>query len=192
MLKQVYDHNCKLCPLSSTVPRHEWVCVEGNGDFGSRGIILGEAPGKNESEKGVPFIGRAGDILDKALQKAGLERKDIFVTNTVKCRPPDNRKPEQFEEDACRVYLRREFAIVNPIAVLALGNHALRASTGLWGISKYIGIWQSVPRKNLDNLLVLPTWHPAYILRQPTHLEEFELCVQDFLHKLRTALPYSE
>lgn len=181
-----------MCPLSATVPPQEWICVEGSGDYGSRGMILGEAPGKNESEKGVPFIGRAGDILDTALTKSGVERKDIFVTNTVKCRPPDNRKPEQFEESACRVYLKREFAIVDPIAVLALGNHALRASTGLWGISRYVGIWQSVPRQNKEDLFVLPCWHPAYILRQPARTIEFELCVQDFVHKLRTSLPYSE
>lgn len=155
-------------------------------------MILGEAPGKNESEKGIPFIGRAGDILDTALLKSGVARKDIFVTNTVKCRPPENRKPEFLEESACRVYLRKEFAIVDPIAVLALGNHALRASTGLWGISKYVGIWQSVPRRNKEDLFVLPCWHPAYILYQPSRLEEFELCVQDFVRILRTTLQYSE
>ena len=176
----MYDHNCKLCPLSLTVPQHEWICVEGSGDFNSRGMILGEAPGQNESAKGIPFIGRAGEILDTALLIAGLQRKDIFVTNTIKCRPPENRKPEIFEETACRIYLKREFEAVDPIAVLALGNHALRASTGLWGISKYVGVWQSVPRRSLENLLVLPCWHPAYILRQPGLLNDFQIYVQDF------------
>jgi DNA polymerase len=186
MIEKIYNHSCTLCPLHKTVPLHEWICVSGSGDWTSRALILGEAPGKNESEKGVPFIGRAGEILDQALLKAGTTRKSVFTTNTVKCRPPDNRKPDISEEEACRMYLKREIEIVDPIAVLALGNHALRASTGLWGITKYVGVWQEVPRSSKASLLVLPNYHPAYVLYNRSSLELFEETVYQFVTLIRS------
>lgn len=184
MLSSIYDHDCKLCPLHQTVPQHEWICVEGSGDYELRAMILGEAPGAQEAASGIPFVGRAGEVLDLALQMAGTRRKDIFVTNTVKCRPPDNRKPSEDEERSCRTYLLREIDIVDPIAILALGNHALRASTGLWGITRYAGIWQSVPRRNKEDLLVLPCYHPAYILRNRNLLHKFQEIVAEWAARL--------
>lgn len=186
MIEKIYDHNCKMCPLHKTVPPQEWVCVSGSGDYSSRGLILGEAPGKNESERGIPFVGRAGEVLDIALTKAGMARENVFVTNTVKCRPPDNRKPEASEEEICRQYLKRELQIIDPLAILALGNHALRASTGLWGITRYAGLWQEVPRRQKDPLLVMPCFHPAYVLYNRGILELFEETVHQFVYLINS------
>lgn len=185
MINKIYDHACTLCPLSKTVPAHEWICLPGDGNYwSSNALILGEAPGKNESIKGKPFVGAAGEILSSALLKTGTERNEVFTTNTIKCRPPNNRKPEISEEEMCRKYLEREIEIVNPHAVLALGNHALRATTGLWGITTYVGIWQSVPRRNKSNLLVMPCFHPAYVLYNQSILYKFEECVQEFIREI--------
>ncbi len=184
MIDKIYDHNCTLCPLHKTVEPPGIICVGGSGDYTSRGMILGEAPGKEESLLGVPFVGRAGQLLDTALQAAGTTRDEVFVTNTVKCRPPGNRKPEPEEESSCRVFLRRELDIVKPECLLVLGNHALRASTGLWGITKYVGIWHSVPRPNQKNALVLPNYHPAYVLRQPSLLPRFQEIVREFVDRI--------
>lgn len=110
------------------------------------------------------------------------------MTNTTKCRPPQNRKPEASEEKACRVFLNRELEIVDPTHVLALGNHALRAVTGLWGITKYVGIWHSVPRPSKSDLLVLANYHPAYILRNPRLVDEFQYIVKEFVDSLENDL----
>lgn len=149
-------------------------------------MIVGEAPGANEDEQATPFVGRAGSILDVALLHAGVKRSEVFVTNTVKCRPPGNRKPTESEEESCRVYLEREIRLVNPVAVMALGNHALRALTGLWGITQYSGTWIRVPRPDTEPLLVMPNFHPAYVLRNPLVAATFEDYVEEFV---RVATP---
>ncbi len=184
MIEKIYDHSCTRCPLHKTVEPPGIICVGGSGDYSSKGMILGEAPGREESLTGIPFVGRAGQMLETALEASGTDRTHLFVTNTVKCRPPENRKPELSEEESCRLFLRREIEIVQPHAILALGNHALRATTGLWGITKFIGIWHSVPRLNQKNLLVLPNYHPAYVLRQPSLTSRFQEVVQDFVDRI--------
>lgn len=185
MIDRIYDHACTRCPLSAEVPPNETICVGGRGAYPAKGMILGEAPGQEESLVGAPFLGRAGRLLDEVLQASGIKDPRssplIFVTNTVKCRPQGNRAPEPYEEHECRVFLLREFQVVQPTHVLALGNHALRASTGLWGITKYVGIWHQVPRKEKDDLMVLPCYHPAYVLRQPSLRSAFQSIVQDFV-----------
>lgn len=149
-------------------------------------MIVGEAPGANEDEQATPFVGRAGSILDVALLHAGVKRSEVFVTNTVKCRPPGNRKPTESEEESCRVYLEREIRLLNPVAVMALGNHALRALTGLWGITQYSGTWIRVPRPDTEPLLVMPNFHPAYVLRNPLVAATFEDYVEKFASAIKS------
>jgi uracil-DNA glycosylase family 4 len=169
------------------VPGNEIVCVSGRGAYPSKGMILGEAPGADESLLGVPFVGSAGKLLEQSLEQAGTSRLHLFVTNTVKCRPPNNRSPTELEEQRCRQFLLRELQVVQPTHILALGNHALRATTGLWGITKFAGIWHSVRRPNNQPLLVLPCYHPAYVLRQRELLSRFHQIVEDFVRTIHEA-----
>jgi DNA polymerase len=128
-------------------------------------MVIGEAPGRSEDERGVPFVGHAGRILDRALQrafKAPQIRDTLAVTNVVKCRPPGNRDPKSDEIDACFSYLSEEVAVVDPIAVLVVGNAALRATLDVSGVTAYRGVWIAMPgREGRTEILV--TYHPAYV-----------------------------
>src|SRR3990172_4043915 len=135
-LDRLADHDCELCSLHETTER---VCVMGSGNPKSRIMLIGEAPGANEAETGRVFSGRAGQLLDLKLQAAGLDREEVYVTNVVKCRPPDNRKPERVEWEACRKYLEREARAVRPRFVLLMGNLALQAIARKSGITKHRG-----------------------------------------------------
>jgi len=158
---QIYNHECTLCPLHQDA---NTVCMESTiGRLPA--MIVGEAPGKNEDERGEPFVGQAGRELSKALRAAGVEREDFYITNVVKCRPPTNRTPEADEISACTPYLTMEFLTYEPKRILALG--VVAASTLIRGFSSMgngRGEWH-VGRGG-D---IMPTWHPAYVLRQPVH-----------------------
>src|SRR5215831_13450989 len=124
-LNHLADHHCELCPLHEYTDR---VCVFGNGNPASRVMIVGEAPGAEEERSGQVFMGRAGQLMNRALAHAGLSREDIYVTNAVKCRPPENRKPENWEVKTCAgSYLARELEEVDPTHLLLVGNAALQA-----------------------------------------------------------------
>ena len=101
---------CPLCKLS----RNRKNAVPGEGQISAKLIFIGEAPGKNEDEKGKPFVGAAGCILSTAMEKAGITRSEVFITNVVKCRPPGNRVPEEDERIACRPYLERQISLISP------------------------------------------------------------------------------
>jgi len=132
-------------------------------------MIVGEGPGENEDLKGEPFVGRAGELLTKMLAAIGLNREDVFITNTIKCRASTeengrvfNRAPMQEEIANCREYLDREIAIVKPKVILALGAPAAKSFLGAgFGITRQRGIWYAGPAGT--DLIV--TFHPAYILR---------------------------
>ncbi len=139
----------------------------GSGKPASRVMIVGEAPGGNEEKTGVVFSGAAGKLLNKCLERAGLDRNELYVTNAVKCRPPENRKPERFEAKVCsETYLTREFEEINPTHVLLLGNEALTAVARKSGITKQRGVRLDIKGQPRDRT-IMATFHPAYALRNP-------------------------
>ena len=150
---------CEACPLSKTRTR----VVPGVGRLSPDVMFIGEGPGADEDRQGLPFVGRAGELLTKMIAAMGYAREEVFIANVVKCRPPDNRKPTPQEMSACMPYLRRQVALVNPKTIVALGATAVQ---GLFnttqGINSLRGRWMS-----FQGIPVMPTFHPAYLLRMP-------------------------
>lgn len=125
-------------------------------------MFIGEAPGKNEDEKGIPFIGRAGRLLRKFLSEVGIGQNDFYIANTIKCRPPKNRKPTQIEKNACRCFLDKQIELVNPKIVVLVGSTALESFVS----DKKLTITKA--RGNvfeIDNRKFMPIFHPSYLLR---------------------------
>jgi DNA polymerase len=127
-------------------------------------MVVGEAPGADEDQSGRPFVGRAGQLLTKMLAAIGLSREQVFIGNVLKCRPPDNRPPRPEETAACTPYLFEQIALLEPRLILALGNPATRALLRTErGITSLRGRFHTTP----EGWRVLPSWHPAYLLRNP-------------------------
>ena len=150
---------CSACELHKE--RTHSVFSDGNPE--AKIMLIGEAPGKNEDMRGIPFVGRAGQLLDKFLEDAGILRKnDIYICNTVKCRPPENRVPKPEEKRACRAYLDAQIALVKPQIILLCGMTAVQSmlETKL-PISKIRGEWFCGP----INSKMMPIFHPSYLLR---------------------------
>ena len=143
---------CTKCELSKTRNNS----VAGKGNFKSDVIFVGEAPGKNEDLKGEPFIGIAGKKLSMALESAGITRDEVYITNIVKCRPPNNRVPTTNERETCKDYLKKEIEIIKPKVICILGNTAFGSLLDGKEITKYRG---KIVRK--DNQLYFLTVHPA-------------------------------
>jgi uracil-DNA glycosylase family 4 len=150
---------CTRCSLSST--RTQTVFSRGNPDAAL--CFIGEAPGADEDEQGLPFVGRAGQLLDRMIGAMGLSpAKDVYVCNILKCRPPGNRRPEPEEMAACFPYLHEQLALVEPRVIVALGNTAVGALLDTkMGITKVRGQWKLYRGRTL----VMPTYHPSYLLR---------------------------
>ena len=143
---------CTKCELSKTRTNS----VPGKGNFHSDVIFVGEAPGRNEDLKGEPFVGVAGKKLSLALENAGISRDDIYITNTVKCRPPNNRVPSKIEKETCQDYIKKEIEIIKPKIICVLGNTAFGSILGGTEITKYRG---KIGKK--DGQLYFITIHPA-------------------------------
>ena len=143
---------CTKCELCKTRTNS----VPGKGSYTSDVIFIGEAPGRNEDANGEPFVGAAGKKLSLALTNAGVSRDDVYITNVVKCRPPNNRVPNTIERDTCGDYLRQEISIIKPKIICILGNTAYGSILGGSNITKYRG---KVARK--DGQLYFLTVHPA-------------------------------
>jgi len=143
--------------------------VFGEGNAQPRVLFIGEAPGAREDATGRPFVGPAGQLLDRIIQAAmGMQREQVFIANVNKCRPPDNREPEPDEVAACLPFLRRQVAILKPQVIVALGRTAAHNLLGT-----------TVPMRALrgrelryEGIPVVVTWHPAYLLRDPSHKRE--------------------
>lgn len=133
--------------------------VPGKGSKNAKIIFVGEAPGKSEDARGEPFIGVAGRILDDALASAGIARESVYITNTVKCRPPSNRVPTQLERDACADYLASEIKIISPAIVCIMGNTAYASILGGTSITRNRG--KKVHHNGIDYFL---TVHPAAVI----------------------------
>lgn len=147
---------CTHCSLSQT--RTQTVFSSGNDK--SPLMIIGEAPGADEDKQGLPFVGSAGQLLNKMLKAIDLERDDVYVCNVLKCRPPGNRNPNEDEVQLCSPYLKKQIELVNPKIILTLGNFATKFILNTpQGISKLRGKSYSI-----DNRIVIPTYHPSALL----------------------------
>ena len=157
---------CTLCPLHATRTQ----AVPGYGPANARIMAVGEAPGEKEDLQGKPFVGAAGKLLTKLLEGIGLSRNDLYITNTLKCRPPGNRDPEPEEVMACAHYLDEQIALIQPDVILLLGRHAVgRLLPGSRGISTVHG--QKVVR---GDRLYVPLYHPAAALYNGSLLRTLE------------------
>ncbi len=139
--------------------------VPGVGDIHADWMLIGEAPGFEEDKKGEPFVGRAGRLLNKMLAAIGLDRRQVYITNVVKCRPPENRNPRPEETTACEDYLHRQIQMVKPKIILALGriaaNALLNSSAPVGKLRGRVYYYQEL------KLPIVITYHPAYLLRSP-------------------------
>lgn len=142
--------------------------VFGEGDPDASVMFIGEGPGQSEDEQGRPFVGRSGDLLDKQIQAMGFKRSEVYIANVVKCRPPNNRTPLADEVEACSGYLRRQIQIIRPKVIITLGGPAAKLVLGTSeGITRIRGTWHEYSAVN-PPVPVMPTFHPAYLLRQYT------------------------
>jgi DNA polymerase len=150
---------CTRCKLSKGRTK----IVFGTGSPKARLMFVGEGPGRDEDLSGEPFVGRAGKLLTDMIKAMGLQREDVYIANIVKCRPPENRQPEHDEVEACSPFLMRQIDVIRPQVICTLGNtptQTLLQTTQ--GISKFRGQWF-----DFRNTRLLPTYHPAYLLRNP-------------------------
>ncbi|HEY2887025.1 MAG TPA: uracil-DNA glycosylase [Candidatus Limnocylindrales bacterium] len=153
---------CQRCPLSAG----RTLAVPGEGDPDTEVVLVGEGPGFNEDREGRPFVGRAGDLLVRLLATLGWRRDEVFITNVVKCRPPDNRDPEPSEIAACAPYLERQLAILDPALVVTLGRHSMARFMPGARIGAVHGTMAPVePATGAPNALVYALYHPAAALR---------------------------
>ena len=155
------------CPHCSQTDSHQHI-VFGEGNPDADLMFVGEAPGAEEDRTGRPFVGRAGQKLDEMIRAMGFTREEVYIANVLKARPPDNRTPLQHEVEACGPYLAAQTRIVQPQVIVALGGPAakllLKSETG---ITRLRGLWGHYDDGDAQRL-VMPTFHPAYLLRNPT------------------------
>jgi DNA polymerase len=171
--------DCRRCKLSRTRKN----IVFGKGNPAADLMFVGEAPGGEEDEQGLPFVGRAGQLLTRIIQAMGLRREDVYICNILKCRPPENRDPEGDEITACQPFLFRQIAAVRPRVICALGNHGAQTVLG-----------SKVPISKIRGHLIdfqgakfMATYHPAYLLRNPIEKrkvwEDVQI-IRDYLRSL--------
>jgi DNA polymerase len=150
---------CRRCNLY----RERNNVVFGAGDKGAKLVIIGEAPGRLEDIEGKPFVGEAGQLLNRMLQAISISREEVYITNVVKCRPPKNRTPSKSEISACYSYLVRQLEIIRPNLILTLGNFAtqtiLSTKKGITNLRGKLFSYKGIP--------LIPTFHPAALLRNP-------------------------
>jgi uracil-DNA glycosylase family 4 len=171
------------CPLKRTATN----IVFADGVASGRVLLIGEAPGRDEDRVGKPFVGRAGQLLDKMLASIGLDRNtNAYITNVINWRPPDNRDPTPEEAAACLPFLRRHIELADPQVIILLGAVAARHVVGISdGIMKLRGRWLEY-RVGDRMVPLMPTLHPAYLLRQPSHKKLAWRDLQAVRDKMRT------
>lgn len=149
--------NCKKCKLCNNRNNIVLGCGDKNADI----MFIGEGPGADEDIQGIPFVGKAGKLMDMAFRGVGIKREKVYIANIVKCRPPGNRNPESDEILACKPYLESQIKLVNPKIIVLLGSVALKAIFGEeYNITSARGTWIEK-----DGIKYLPTFHPAALLR---------------------------
>lgn len=155
-------NKCKLCNNRHNV-------VIGTGNKNAKIMFIGEGPGADEDLQGIPFVGKAGKLMDKAFEGIGIKREEVYIANIVKCRPPNNRNPEYEEADICKEYLESQINLVKPEIIVLLGSVALKNILGKeYGITSSRGKWFEK-----DGIKYLPTFHPAALLRDETKKIDF-------------------
>ena len=153
---------CKLCKNRTNI-------VFGAGNKEAEVMLIGEGPGADEDRERIPFVGKAGQLMNKALAGLGINREELYIANIVKCRPPSNRVPEQDEATACLDYLRNQVLLVKPKIIVLLGSTALKNILGKeYSITAARGKW--IEKKDI---MYMPTWHPAALLRDENKKIEF-------------------
>ena len=171
--KSIIDcKKCKLCSERTNI-------VFGVGNKEAKIMLIGEGPGADEDRLGEPFVGKAGQLINKAFSGIGIKREDLYIANVVKCRPPKNRTPEHDEATACLDYLRNQVVLVKPKIIVLLGSTALKNILGEeYGITASRGKW--VEKKGI---LYMPTWHPAALLRDESKKIEFWQVLKEVVNK---------
>ena len=160
--KQVSE--CRKCPLAATRTN----AVFGEGSERAQLLFIGEAPGEEEDLQGRPFVGRAGKFLDQMIERIGLRRDEVFICNVLKCRPPNNRDPEPIEAEACKDYLLLQLELIGPKIICTLGKHAYNTLLGVdEKITRIRGALTSY-----NGIKLLPTYHPAFLLRNQNRVKE--------------------
>lgn len=153
---------CRLCTNRTNI-------VFGQGNKKARLMFIGEGPGADEDKQGIPFVGKAGQLMNNAFQALEINREDVYIANIVKCRPPSNRVPEDDEVQTCLNYLRNQVILIKPKIIVLLGSTALKNILGKeYGITAVRGNWME---KN--SIKYMPTWHPAALLRDENKKIEF-------------------
>ena len=179
-LKKRYQ-KCKNCPLSDQGRKQ---VVFGKGNVQASLVFIGEAPGRDEDIQGIPFIGRAGKLLTSIIEAMGFSRDEVYITNVVKCRPPNNRTPLVEERETCKkIILLKELEVIQPKIVCTLGSPSTKALLGDdLQISKVRGIFVE-----MENFLLMPTYHPAYLLRNPAEKRTVWEDMKKILKKLKSS-----
>ena len=177
--------NCKRCDLSE----NRGSIVFGSGDEKSRVMIIGEAPGKDEDISGEPFVGRAGKLLDEILFAMGLARKEVYITNTIKCRPPSNRNPNDDEILSCSDFLDKQIESIEPSIIILLGKVAANRMLGVNESMSYFR--KKVFKFGYTKIPMFVFYHPAYLLRSPSQkksLWDDINFIKDYLRKNGSSL----
>jgi len=173
--------DCQRCKLSGGRRN----IVFGVGSPGARVMFVGEGPGANEDATGEPFVGRAGQLLDKIIAAMGMRRDDVYIANIVKCRPPGNRDPEPDEVAECEPFLKQQIAIIQPEAIVALGRVAavtlLRVDSPLGRLRARWHSYEGIP--------LMPTYHPAFLLRSPDMKRKCWEDIQQVMRRLNLEPP---
>ena len=168
---------CQLCPLCEKRQK----VVFGVGNPKAELVLVGEAPGREEDEQGFPFVGEAGRLLDRILFAMKLSRQEVYICNVIKCRPPNNRDPEPDEIVACEQFLKQQLQAIQPKLIIALGRFAaqtlLQTNTPISRLRGHWSEYQGIP--------LMPTYHPAYLLRNPTGKHEVWADMKQVLQRLK-------
>ena len=169
---------CRDCPLSRGRRRP----VFGSGNRRARLMFIGEGPGADEDARGLPFVGKAGQLLTRMIQAMQFRREDVYIANIVKCRPPGNRVPQDAEAACCLKYLNRQIDLVKPEVIILLGSTPLKYLLGKSGINRHHGQWEAY-----RGVPTLPSFHPAYLLRSPAKKRQAWEDLQEAMRKLGKA-----
>lgn len=156
--------DCQRCPLASTRNK----LVFGDGDPNARLMFVGEGPGADEDARGLPFVGRGGQLLNNMITAMGLKREEVYIANIVKCRPPKNRVPEPIEANTCKPFLFQQIEVIRPEVIVALGS---TAATYLLGAKASLSSLRGRIHHAFNTRLIV-TYHPAFLLRDPTQKKE--------------------
>ena len=172
---------CTKCSLHETRTK----AVPGQGSSNPEIMFIGEAPGADEDRQGLAFVGRAGQLLTKMIQAMGFTRDEVFIGNILKCRPPGNRTPMPDEMETCMPYLKEQIRLLKPKVIIALGATAVKGLLDVrTGITKLRGTWLA-----FEGIDLMPTYHPAYLLRNPSAKKDVWEDLKEVLHFLGRPVP---